>query len=184
MADPGSDFEDSTLNVSETHMKTKPILSQHDKYRKAFHVAQKLSTVVSESPMREFNEKLAILEKLLEMWEQGNEVILSIASEVDITGRPLDIFPLPYLMKLSAESFKYLYSSINFSAFNTFTVGGNAHTSESIGGGGGGGGGECSGNGDIVTAPNANDGATTSHLEGAQSSGSTEDDRTSLRGCY
>lgn len=106
MADPGSDFEDSTLNVSEIHMKTKPILSQHDMYRKAFHVTQKLSTVVSESPMREFNEKLATLEKLLEMWEQGNEVILSIASEVDITGRPLDIFPLPYLMKLSAEYFK------------------------------------------------------------------------------
>ena len=95
MADPGSDFKDSSLNVSEVPMKTKPILSQHDKYRKAFHVTQKLSTVVSESPMREFNEKITVLEKLLEMWEQGNEVILSNASEVDITGRPLDIFPSP-----------------------------------------------------------------------------------------
>ena len=86
MADPDSDFDDSSLNISEIHMKTKPILSQHDKYRKAFHVAQKLSTVVSESPMREFNEKLAVLEKLLEMWEQGSEIIISSASEVDIKG--------------------------------------------------------------------------------------------------
>ena len=67
-------------------MKTKPILSQHDKYCKAFHVAQKLSTIVSESPMREINEKLAVLEKLLEMWEQGSEIIISSASEVDIKG--------------------------------------------------------------------------------------------------
>ena len=52
MADPDSDFDDSSLNISEFHMKSKPILSQHDKYHKAFHVAQKLSTVVSESPMR------------------------------------------------------------------------------------------------------------------------------------
>lgn len=88
MADqnPDSDFDDSSLNISEVHMKTKPILSQHDKYRKAFHVAQKLSTVVSESPMREFDEKLAVLEKLLKLWEQGHKVVLTNASEVDITG--------------------------------------------------------------------------------------------------
>jgi hypothetical protein len=88
MADqsPDSDFDDSSSNIREIHMKTKPILSQHDKYRKAFHVAQKLSTVVSESPMREFNEKLAVLEKLSKLWEQGNEVVLTNASEIDITG--------------------------------------------------------------------------------------------------
>ena len=87
MADPDLDFDDSSLNISEAHTKTKPILSQHDKYRKAFHVAQKLSTVVSESPMREFKEKLAVLEKLLELWEQGNEAIVSSVSEMDITGK-------------------------------------------------------------------------------------------------
>ena len=81
MADPNLDFDDSSLNISEAHTKTKPILSQHDKYRKAFHVAQKLSTVVSESPMREFKEKLAVLEKLLELWEQGNEVIVTSVSK-------------------------------------------------------------------------------------------------------
>ena len=72
-----------------------------------------------------------------------NEFILSNANEVDITSRPLDMFLLPFLMKLSTESYKF-----NFSAFNTFTVGGNAHTSGSVGGG------ECSGNGDTGTAPN------------------------------
>ena len=59
MADSDLDFDDSSLNISEAQMKTKPILSRHNKYRKAFHVAQKLSTVVSESPMREFKEKLS-----------------------------------------------------------------------------------------------------------------------------
>ena len=52
MADSNLDFYDSSLNISEAHTKTKPILSQHDKYHKVFHVAQKLSTVVSESIMR------------------------------------------------------------------------------------------------------------------------------------
>ena len=81
MAEPDSDFNDSSLNVSEAHVKTKPLLSQHDKYRKSFHVAQRLASVVSESPMREFNDKFATLNRLLRMWEQGDAVILSSANE-------------------------------------------------------------------------------------------------------
>lgn len=73
-----------------------------------------------------------------------------------------------------------MYAPINV---NTFTVGGSAHTSESVGGG------ECSGDGDTGTCsrpPNTTDEiVTTNGLEGAQSSGgSTEDDRTSLKGKY
>ena len=81
-ADPDSYFNDSSL----VQMKIKPILSQHDKYRKIFHVTQKLAAVVSELPMREFIEKLATLDKLLHMWEQGNEVVLNIANETTNAG--------------------------------------------------------------------------------------------------
>lgn len=86
MAEPDSDFHDSSLNVSEAHVKTKPVLSQHDKYRKSFHVAQRLASVVSDSPMREFNEKLATLNRLLHMWEQGDAVILTSANELASAG--------------------------------------------------------------------------------------------------
>ena len=63
-------------------VKTKAIMSQHDKYHKTFHVAQTLASVVSKSPMRDFNAKLATLNRLLHMWEQGDEVILSSGNEM------------------------------------------------------------------------------------------------------
>ena len=50
----------SCLDVSVVEPTTKHILSQQEKYRKAFHVSQKLA---SEALMREFNEKLKSLEK-------------------------------------------------------------------------------------------------------------------------
>jgi len=90
MAEPDSDFSDSVLSTSEVCVKTKPILSQNDKYRKAYHITQRLAAVVSEAPMREFNGKVAVLEKLLYMWEQGNEVILSNANDVINAGMDLD----------------------------------------------------------------------------------------------
>ena len=52
----------------------------------SFHVAQRLASLVSESPMREFNGKLATLNRLLHMWEQGDAVILSSANELASAG--------------------------------------------------------------------------------------------------
>ena len=68
LAHPDSDFSDNSLNIRKVHVKTKLILSQHDKYHKTFHVAQQLESVVSKSPMRDFNAKLATLNRLLHMW--------------------------------------------------------------------------------------------------------------------
>ena len=86
LADPTSDLDDGSLNVSAARMKTQPILSQQDKYRKAFHVAQRLSGVVSESPMREFNEKMQVLKRLLNLWERADEVVLQRASDIQSPG--------------------------------------------------------------------------------------------------
>lgn len=81
-----SDLDDGSLNVTAARTKTWPILSQQDKYQKAFHEAQGLSGVVSESPMREFNEKMQMLKRLLNLWEQGDEVVLQRASDIQSPG--------------------------------------------------------------------------------------------------
>ena len=73
------------MNVSESQVKTNPILSQHEKYRKVFHLTQKLATVVSEATMREYDEKVSILEQLLKFW-QGDDVVQHKCNEEDITG--------------------------------------------------------------------------------------------------
>ena len=86
LADPTLDLGDGSLNVSAARTKTQTILSQQDKYRKAFHVAQRHSGVVSESPMREFNEKMQVLKRLLNLWEQGDEVVLQRASDIQSPG--------------------------------------------------------------------------------------------------
>ena len=50
---------------------SKPILSQQEKYRKTFHVSQRLASLASEAPMREFDEKLRCLEEIARIWESG-----------------------------------------------------------------------------------------------------------------
>ena len=60
---------ESSVDVSVVHPISKPILSQQEKYRKAFHVSQKLASLASEAPMREFNEKLRCLKEIARIWE-------------------------------------------------------------------------------------------------------------------
>ena len=62
---------ESSVDISVVHPISKPILSQQEKYRKAFHVSQKLASLASEAPMREFNEKLRCLEEIARIWECG-----------------------------------------------------------------------------------------------------------------
>jgi zinc finger SWIM domain-containing protein 3 len=81
LAESTSDF-DSSLTINEHAVRTKPILSQHDKYRKAFRITQKLTSIVSEAPMREFEEKLESLKRIVHMWETGSQVILQDAAEI------------------------------------------------------------------------------------------------------
>ena len=58
----------STSNSEVNHTEyiaDRRILSQNEKYKKAFSVAKKLATVVSESPMREFHQRLSLMSDLL-----------------------------------------------------------------------------------------------------------------------
>ena len=47
------------------------VLSQHEKFRKANHVTQKLASLASEVSMKEFNVRLACLEEITKIWERG-----------------------------------------------------------------------------------------------------------------
>ena len=62
---------ESSVDVSVVHLISKPILSQQEKYRKAFHASQKLASLASEAPMRKFNKKLRCLEEIARIWESG-----------------------------------------------------------------------------------------------------------------
>jgi predicted transcriptional regulator len=59
----------------------KKILSQHEKYRKAFSIAQKIATVASEASGKQFDERLSCLKKLLGAWQESEEVKIEISQE-------------------------------------------------------------------------------------------------------
>lgn len=80
LAEPSSTFDDSSFMITEHVVSTKPILSQHEKYHKAFRITQKLTSIVSEAPMREYEGKLATIKKLVEIWEKGSEVVIQDAT--------------------------------------------------------------------------------------------------------
>ena len=71
-------YEDSDLNVSSSHVNVSPVFSQHEKYPRTFFVAQKLSIIVYEPLMREFDAKLEVLENLLAMWQQEMKLFLPV----------------------------------------------------------------------------------------------------------
>lgn len=81
LAQCDSSFDDSSITVHEQAVSTKSILSQQEKYHKAFRTAQKITSILSEAPMREFEGKLATLKTLMQLWEKGAEVIIEEASE-------------------------------------------------------------------------------------------------------
>jgi len=70
-----------TLSIFQNPQSAKKVLSQHEKYRKAFHIMQKLASLASEAPMREFEEQLETLEKLLALWQNGSQAVVVEASE-------------------------------------------------------------------------------------------------------
>ena len=56
--DPGINTDAEALAIFQNPSSTKKVLSQHEKYRRAFHVTQKLASLASEAPMREIGEQL------------------------------------------------------------------------------------------------------------------------------
>ncbi|KAL1429650.1 hypothetical protein MTO96_015918 [Rhipicephalus appendiculatus] len=57
--------------------KKQPILSSHQKYRKAAAVAGKIASIVSEVSSPKFRERLEILEALLKHWSLDEDVIIA-----------------------------------------------------------------------------------------------------------
>ena len=62
------------VQVSDIQRTSSRILSQHEKYRKAFGIA----SLASEIPMNEYHYALECLQKLVEMWENGKHVAVKI----------------------------------------------------------------------------------------------------------
>ena len=79
--DSGNNTASEALAIFQNSPSTQQVLSHHEKYRKAYHVTQKLASLASEAPMREFGEQLVTLEKLLALWQNGSQAVVVEASE-------------------------------------------------------------------------------------------------------
>jgi len=76
------DNDGDALYVSMVTQPKRAVLSQHEKFRKANSVTQKLATLASEVSMKEFNSRLACLEEIKRIWEQGGHLLVECCDEV------------------------------------------------------------------------------------------------------
>ncbi|XP_070194418.1 serine/arginine repetitive matrix protein 2-like [Littorina saxatilis] len=67
----------SGVGVSEAPVRTR-VLSQNERYNKAFRVAQRLCAVVAELPFRQFSQAMNVMEDLAQAWENGRFVELRV----------------------------------------------------------------------------------------------------------
>ena len=79
-AESGQDLDSSSIEISQ-HV-SEPILSEQQKYRKAFQVAQSLSQQLSTFGMRDFNDGLETLESLSRIWGKGKKAIVEELSGI------------------------------------------------------------------------------------------------------
>ena len=63
-----------SITIEESRTAGENVLSRHDKYRKAFSIAQKIANVASEASGKQFDERLACLKSLLDAWQECEEV--------------------------------------------------------------------------------------------------------------
>jgi len=75
--DDGDSFHVSMI----THPKC-AVLSQHEKFKKANSITQKLATLASEASMKEFNSR-ACLKEIAKIWEQRDHLSVEYCEEVD-----------------------------------------------------------------------------------------------------
>lgn len=66
------------FSITVGTLKEKKILSQHDKYRKAFEVTHALASLASEASGKLFQNRLATLHHILDLWKNGKEVALNM----------------------------------------------------------------------------------------------------------
>lgn len=73
LKDSGMPSASTTICV-EKPCSTVNILSQGQKYRKAFNLCQQISSVISEVPMRQFTSRMEVLNLVLQSWKDGMEI--------------------------------------------------------------------------------------------------------------
>ena len=84
--DDDSHFTDVTVDVQSTLNQQVPsrLLTEHEKYRKAFIIAQDLAQRVSICGMKDFESGIQELENLRCLWDQGKRVKITA---LDVTGK-------------------------------------------------------------------------------------------------
>ena len=75
--------EESLATVTLEKQARKKVPSQHEKYRKTFGITQKLATITSEASGTMFQRHLATLQHILEAWQGGREVLVSVEDDAD-----------------------------------------------------------------------------------------------------
>ena len=76
-----SQVPDVTVSTIKSSSK---ILSQHQKYRKVYSIAQKLADIVSDISSREFDYAVECLKQIVTAWEQGKCVDIEIINDDDV----------------------------------------------------------------------------------------------------
>ena len=76
--------EGTDLSITSISLIPAPsTISQSDKYRSAFTIAQKAATLISEVSMVEYRQRLSVLKKLVNSWENGvTESLYDMEDEV------------------------------------------------------------------------------------------------------
>lgn len=75
----------ASLTLDESEPCKKKVLSQHEKYRKVFGLVQKLASVASETSRDLFYRRLATLQDILEVWQQGRDIRLDSEQKPSVT---------------------------------------------------------------------------------------------------
>ena len=72
-----------SIPVSMVTQPKRAVLSQHEKFRKANRITQRLATLSSEVSMKDFNSRLACLEEIAKIWERGDHVSVECCDGVE-----------------------------------------------------------------------------------------------------
>ena len=73
-----SQVPDVTVSTIKSSSK---ILSQHQKYRKVYSIAQKLADIASDISSREFDYVVECLKQIVTAWEQGKHVVIEVIND-------------------------------------------------------------------------------------------------------
>ena len=68
--------ESGTAAIIDLGPRQPRVLSAHEKYGKAFTMAQKIASLASEAPMRDFQQRMSVLTQLVDLWSSSNVAVV------------------------------------------------------------------------------------------------------------